>query len=109
MNGIVSFRLLKLDTPALLEKVDAMTDEMFKEQKVPARHIPARPDADYDLLVGELVKRMQDAAKLLESAAGLVGNPGTNISSSTDIACDNWHKEYEAFVLLFNNTPGNEN
>jgi hypothetical protein len=60
MNGLVSFRLCKLSTPELLEKVDKLTDKMYQEQKVPTRHIPARPDSDYDLLVGELVKRMQE-------------------------------------------------
>ena len=35
---------------------------------------------------------------LLERASGLVGNPGTNISASTDIACESWQKDYEAFV-----------
>ena len=32
---------------------------------------------------------------LLERAASLVGNPGTNISGSTDVACDEWQKDYE--------------
>ena len=35
------------------------------------------------------------SVSLLERAASLVGNPGTNISGSTDIACDEWHKDYE--------------
>ena len=44
----------------LLEKVDRLTDEMFQGQKVPIRHIPAQPNNDYDLLVGELIKRFMD-------------------------------------------------
>jgi hypothetical protein len=36
-----------------------------------------------------------DGVKLLELAASLVGNPGTNISSSTDIACEQWQKNYK--------------
>jgi hypothetical protein len=32
---------------------------------------------------------------LLERAASLVGNPDTNISSSTDIACDEWQRDFE--------------
>ena len=65
MNAIASFRKCKLSTPELLEKVDKLTDEMYQEQKVPTRHIPARPDSDYDLLVGELVQRMQEHEKFL--------------------------------------------
>lgn len=37
----------------------------------------------------------QVSVSLLERAASLVGNPATNISSSTDIACDEWQKDYE--------------
>lgn len=32
---------------------------------------------------------------LLERAASLVGNPATNISGSTDLACDEWQKDYK--------------
>jgi len=34
-----------------------MTDEMYKTGKIHYGQIPARPNEDYDLLVGELVKR----------------------------------------------------
>lgn len=34
---------------------------------------------------------------LLERAAALVGNPATNISASTDFACDEWQKDYESW------------
>lgn len=37
----------------------------------------------------------QKMINLLERAKALVGNPGTNISASTDIACENWQKDYE--------------
>lgn len=40
-------------------------------------------------------KRCEAAELLLDKASTLVGNPGVNISSSTDIACDNWQDEYE--------------
>lgn len=39
--------------------------------------------------------RLEEPLKLLERAKDLVGNPGTNISASTDIACENWQKDYE--------------
>lgn len=60
MNSMTSFRLCKLSDQELLEKVDRMTDEIFQKQEVPSRHIPAKPDNDYDLLVGELILRFKD-------------------------------------------------
>lgn len=58
--------------------------------------------------VSEALKAMDEYAQqqvneyktLLDRAANLVGNPGTNISSSTDIAAENWQKDYEAFKKL---------
>lgn len=60
MNSLVSFRLCKLSDEELLEKVDQLTDEMYQTGKIHARHIPARPDQDYDLLVGELLVRFKE-------------------------------------------------
>lgn len=40
-------------------------------------------------------EKYQKIINLLERAKGLVGNPGTNISVSTDIACDIWQSDYE--------------
>lgn len=60
MNAIVSFRKCTLSDEELMDKVDKMTDNMFREQEVPARHVPARPDGDYDLLVGELIMRFKE-------------------------------------------------
>ena len=57
MNDIVRFRLCTLTDEELLDKVDKLTDEMFTTQKVPSRHIPARPNEDLDLLIGELIFR----------------------------------------------------
>ena len=39
--------------------------------------------------------KMKEVVSLLERAAGLVGNPGANISGSTDLACDRWQSDYE--------------
>lgn len=58
MNSIASFRMCTLPTIDLIAKIDAQTDVMFKTQKVPSKHIPAQPNEDYDLLVGELVLRV---------------------------------------------------
>jgi hypothetical protein len=45
-----------------------------------------------------------DADGLLQRASFLVGNPGTNISSSTDIACDEWQADYEKYIAQFRTT-----
>ena len=37
----------------------------------------------------------QKMINLLERAKELVGHPATNISASTDIACDIWQSDYE--------------
>jgi hypothetical protein len=63
MNSIVNFRLCTLSDEELLEKVDELTDEMYNKGIIHPRHIPARPNEDYDLLVGELVKRFYDKIK----------------------------------------------
>lgn len=44
-------------------------------------------------------KSKEEVFKLLERARGLVGNPRTNFSASTDIACENWNKDYDAWKL----------
>jgi len=61
MNGIVSFRLCTLTDKELIEKIDEKTDQMFRTGDIPTRYIPARPNSDYDLLVGELVQRFIEA------------------------------------------------
>lgn len=71
MNQIVSFRLCKLTDKELLEKVDTQTDKLFdvkhKHQRegVLTRHIPAKPNEDYDLLIGELLLRFKEKDKQL--------------------------------------------
>jgi len=60
MNGIVSFRLCKLSDEELLQKVDKQTDRIFDIQRVPSRNVPADPNEDYDLLVGELLLRFKE-------------------------------------------------
>jgi hypothetical protein len=62
MNAIATFRKCTLTDRELLEKVDSMTDKMYSNPpyEVPYRHIPARPNDDYDLLVGELILRFKE-------------------------------------------------
>lgn len=57
MNTLVSFRLCTLSDKELIQKVDQATDQMYIDNKLPGRNIPARPNADYDLLVGEVLVR----------------------------------------------------
>lgn len=70
MNALVSFRLCKLSDKELIEKVDKLTDEMYQTGELPTRHIPARPDSDYDLLVGELITRFNSLIKNEEPEGG---------------------------------------
>lgn len=63
MNAIVQFRECTLSDIELLTKVDELTDKMYTTGKIPSRHIPARPNEDYDLLIGELIYRMNERVK----------------------------------------------
>src|SRR5258708_30028647 len=60
MNTIAVFRKCTLSDADLLKKVDRLTDQMYQNGKIPDRQIPARPDEDYDLLVGELILRFEE-------------------------------------------------
>jgi hypothetical protein len=63
MNALVCFRLCDLSDEELSYKVDTMTDEMYRTGEIPTRQIPARPNKDYDLLVGELIYRFRAKLK----------------------------------------------
>jgi len=52
------------------------------------------PKVDIRVVSEEEYQRM---ITLLDRAEMLVGNPGTNISSSTDLACESWQKDYLDF------------
>lgn len=57
MNAIVGFRKCTLTNEELAKKVDEMTDKIYQDWMIPTRQVPARPNDDYDLLVGELILR----------------------------------------------------
>lgn len=59
MNSICQFGKCTLTDAQLLKLVDEKTDDMFRSQKIPTRHVPALPDEDYDLLIGELLLRFK--------------------------------------------------
>lgn len=64
--GICNFRLCTLSDKDLAEKVASGLNRMYESPfKVPSRSIPARPNADFDLLVGELIVRNQEKDALL--------------------------------------------
>ena len=71
MNAIASFRKCTLSNKDLLEKVDVMTDGLFdgryksRREQILTLHIPAQPDNDYDLLIGELILRFAEMEKAL--------------------------------------------
>ena len=60
MNAIASFRLCTLSDVQLIKNIDEITDKMYQTGEIPYRHIPARPDSDYDLLIGELIQRFNE-------------------------------------------------
>ena len=58
--GLVNFRLCKLSDLELSKAVADGLNEMYSTGKLPERHIPAQPDNDFDLLVGELLVRFRE-------------------------------------------------
>lgn len=66
MNSIASFRLCTLSDDELLKRIDKKTDQLFDNKdkrvrdRILSRHIPAIPDNDYDLLIGELLIRFNE-------------------------------------------------
>lgn len=60
MNAITGFRLCTLTDDELINRVDKLTDQMFETGKIPSRHIPAHPNDDLDLLIGELLLRYKE-------------------------------------------------
>ena len=60
MNAICGFRKCTLTDNELLALIDKLTDDMYRLHEVPSRHVPAQPNKDYDLLVGELLLRFRE-------------------------------------------------
>lgn len=59
MNTIAGFSLCKLSNKELIKRVDEGCDKMYISGKIPSRCIPARPEQDFDLLLGELLIRFK--------------------------------------------------
>jgi len=67
LPGLVQFRECSLADRPLAEAVAAGLTKMYEEPvTVPSRHIPARPDEDFDLLVGEMVLRYLEKTEVLK-------------------------------------------
>lgn len=58
LPGLIQFRECTLSDKELATKVAEGLQKMYTAPcTVPSRNIPARPNADFDLLVGELIYR----------------------------------------------------
>ena len=65
MNTIATFGKCTLSNDELLKRVDQLCDYMYLDGKIPSRNIPAKPDNDFDLLVGELILRFKESSEPL--------------------------------------------
>jgi len=63
MNNLVKLTECTLTDQELIQKVDQGTDQMYRARRIPDMCIPARPNEDYDLLVGELILRFAKMKK----------------------------------------------
>lgn len=99
MNKIASFRLCKLSDEELLKKVDEGTDNIFKTGIIPSCHIPARPDSDYDLLIGELLLRFKERLHPSPSAPVVAGN---DVHEKSLAALDKLIKEQPELIEKIN-------
>lgn len=107
MNSIVSFRKCTLTNDQLLEKVDQMTDGLFdvkhksERERILTRHIPAQPNSDYDLLIGELLVRFKELSDSLDTAiTGLEWWNSEHPEDSKECDLSNiekWKKQIESF------------
>jgi hypothetical protein len=66
MNTIAMFRKCTLTNEELVQKVDKLTDKMYLDRRIPDRQIPARPNDDYDLLIGELLIRFNSLIEVVK-------------------------------------------
>jgi hypothetical protein len=103
MNAITSFRKCTLSNEDLLQKVDEGTDNMYKKGKIPDRQIPARPDDDYDLLVGELILRFKESLEIYSEEKRMIAfaKYAKDYKSSPKVeeAYSNWVEKYPAKVI----------
>lgn len=58
--GLVNFRLCTLTDDELLSEIGQKLESLYCEGTI-KRHIPARPNEDFDLLIGELMVRFYES------------------------------------------------
>lgn len=93
-----------LNNTELVEKAQEWVSKLCKTGgQAWSLRIPVDLKHDPDVVISELANRYKEALALLEKASGLVGNPATGISSSTDLAADNWQEEHSKFVEKYGN------
>lgn len=63
MNTICSFRLCSLSDKELRKQIDKIVDKMYRTNRIPSRRIPANPNEDFDLLIGELLIRFKNQSE----------------------------------------------
>jgi hypothetical protein len=84
MNSICKFRKCTLTTSELIEKFDKLIDAIYDKKsdldKLFARHIPARPNEDFDLLAGEILLRLEELDNI---QAGYSLKYGAHITDET--------------------------
>lgn len=61
LPGLIQFRKCTLGNKELAEKVAQKLNQMYSDGKIPSRQIPAEPDEDFDLILGELIVRFMEA------------------------------------------------
>lgn len=65
LPGLIQFRKCTLSDKELAELVAEQLVKMYDAPvSVPVRHIPARPDNDFDLIVAELIVRFLEAKNI---------------------------------------------
>ena len=64
LPGLIQFRLCKLEDKELMQRIADSLNTMYETSKIPSRHIPAQPDNDFDLLVGELIVRFSEVKQI---------------------------------------------
>lgn len=87
MNAITNFRKCTLTNEELMQMVDQQTDAIFTLGKIPTRHIPARPNKDYDLLVGELILRFKELTEQSQLHA-IMQAEGSDVSEGASVASE---------------------
>ena len=60
MNNLIGYNNCTLTDKELIELVDNHVDNMYKTGRIPRRHLPAKPNSDFDLVLGELLQRFNN-------------------------------------------------